>query len=412
MNFRSVQFDAHAVAPAEAEGDFVIRSGKYFEVGVYPDKEFALTEDEADVAILSFEGAPINLEHTQTLFDGKLGRVRRIWRTGKDIFAEYAIPLWLHRVTGGAPLKISSEWDRETHRPVAAALVLSPRIQDAVMMAESAHRAGIKADAEGLPPSEPRSEPEPSDMQQQSVEERKFNMSLLGRLASFLKGEGLLDANEAEPESTAPTAAAAPNGAAAIGQERPVAYRMAEPHVPERREGGPTEQRSVPLSLSVPASGAVIDFRSSAEYRRMAERLEDQENVIRQLQAQFALEQEQATFVSNNAEIDSLIRQGRMTAGEGDNWREIAREHPEAFSATLTALRARTPLSQFGEGRTRRITPDPEDPGARIVALTRERVARTAERYETAFSTVCRENAELAAQHAAGAPRFGGVVHE
>ena len=133
MTFRSITFDA--IAPADAEGDFVLRRGKYFELGDYPDKEFSLNETEADAALESFSRMPINLEHTSTLFDGKLGWVRRLWREGRDLLAEYSIPAWLHRVTGGEPIKISSEWDRSTKRPIGAALVLSPRIEDAVMMA-------------------------------------------------------------------------------------------------------------------------------------------------------------------------------------------------------------------------------------------------------------------------------------
>src|SRR5580700_3246003 len=138
MTFRSIEFDA--IAPADAEGDFVLRRGKYFELGDYPDKDFSLNEAEADAALENFEKMPINLEHTPTLFDGKLGWVRRLWREGRDLLAEYAIPAWLHAVTGGEPIRISSEWDRATKRPIGAALVLSPRIEDAVMMTHSGTR--------------------------------------------------------------------------------------------------------------------------------------------------------------------------------------------------------------------------------------------------------------------------------
>ena len=370
MTYRSASFDA--IAPASDRGDLVIRSGKYFEIGDYPDKEFSLTSEEADAAILAFQGAPINLEHMPTLLDGKLGSVRRLWRQGLDILAEYAIPLWLHRVTGGEPLKISSEWDRSTRMPVGAALVLSPRIHDAVMMA---------ADEQHVPVRNRKGEPE---------------VSLLNRLASFLRGEGLLDPLEEplNPPDTAQPVAAPQSGAAANVISSP-------------RGAGESPQFS-----SVDPVRPPVDFRSSAEYSSMSARLQEQEELISRLRDQFDRDQERATLVSHFSEIDALIRQGRMTASEGDNWQKIAREHPDAFAATLPALKARAPLTQFGDSRLKRISPNPEEPGSQIVALTRERVSRTGERFESAFSTVCRENPELAALHAAGTPRFGGAVNE
>ena len=183
--FRSVEFDVSCIAPAPAEGDFVLRRGKYFELGDYPDKEFSLSESEADEALRSFTGAPINLEHTPTLFDGKLGRIKRLWREGRDLLAEYAIPAWLHAVTGGEPLRISSEWDRATKRPIGAALVLSPRIQDAVMMgggesvSVSVSDRGGDFGTRGHGPNRAGKESRP--------------MSLLARFTAFLRGEGLID---------------------------------------------------------------------------------------------------------------------------------------------------------------------------------------------------------------------------
>ena len=118
-----------------ARGDFVVRRGTFFQVGEYPDKQFALTEAEADAAIACFAPVPLNIEHIPTIFDGKLGMVQRLWREGKNILAEYAIPRWLHEVTQGEAIKISSEWGRTTKRPQGGAFVLNPRVTDAVMQA-------------------------------------------------------------------------------------------------------------------------------------------------------------------------------------------------------------------------------------------------------------------------------------
>ena len=351
MTFQSITFDA--IAPADAEGDFVLRRGKYFELGDYPDKEFSLNETEADVALNGFTRMPINLEHTPTLFDGKLGWVRRLWREGRDLIAEYAIPAWLHRVTGGEPIRISSEWDRTTKRPIGAALVLSPRIEDAVMMAAS---GGKREEGPG----------------KKEVE----RVSLLSRFTAFLRGEGLLDEEDGrriEGDSPAGKAAA-------------------------------LEESSSPHSS--------LQFSSTPEFRQMSEMLKEQAAVISTLKAQFADEHEKATGVSHISAITDLVRQGKITAGEGEQWRAVAGAHPAAFDAVLTTLQARQTLPQFTGNHTRRITPDPEEPAGKLIALSKERTAQTGERYDTAFSKVCRDNPELAAAHAASAPRYGGGAHE
>ena len=103
-----------------ARGDFVVRRGTFFQVGDYPDKQFGLTEAEADAAIARFTPVPLNVEHIPTIFDGKLGMVQRLWREGKNILAEYAIPRWLHDVTQGEAIKISSEWSRSANAHRAA----------------------------------------------------------------------------------------------------------------------------------------------------------------------------------------------------------------------------------------------------------------------------------------------------
>jgi hypothetical protein len=118
------------------EGETVIRTGLIFQCGLYPDKHFELTESEADAAIRAFTPAPININHGPSPLDGFLGFVRRIWRQGKDLFAEYAIPKALHDLVGGQPLKVSSEWDTVSDgqkRLTGCALVLHPRVKSAAM---------------------------------------------------------------------------------------------------------------------------------------------------------------------------------------------------------------------------------------------------------------------------------------
>jgi hypothetical protein len=368
MTFRSIEFDA--IAPADAEGDFVLRRGKYFELGDYPDKEFSLNEAEADAALDSFERMPINLEHTHTLFDGKLGWVQRLWREGRDLLAEYAIPAWLQVVTGGEPIRISSEWDRETKRPIGAALVLSPRIEDAVMMTGTEtgggdNESGRVGDETGT-----------GIVQGRDLKKEDRRVSLLSRFTAFLRGEGLLDEEEVQLQAGAGHA----------------------------ESSAPSEEITAPHSS--------LRFTNTPEFRQMSEMLKEQASVISALKAQFADELNKATSVSHMSAINDLVKQGRITSGEGEQWREVAAEHPAAFSAVLATLQARQPLPQFTERPVRRISPDPEEPAGKLIALSKERSAQTGERYDTAFSKVCRENPELAAAHAANAPRYGGGAHE
>ena len=144
----------------------------------------------------------------------------------------------------------------------------------------------------------------------------------------------------------------------------------------------------------------------------MSETLKEQAAVIASLKAQFAEEQSKATNVSHEVAISNLVRQGKITAGEAEQWREVADAHPAAFAAMLTTLQARQTLPQFNERSTRRIAPDPEEPAGKLIALSRERSEKTGERYDTAFSKVCRDNPVLAAAHASNAPRYGGGAHE
>ncbi len=374
----AVEPDPQVTAQAIAEGGFVLRSGKYFELGDYPDKQFSLNEQEADVAIGAFKELPINLEHMPTLFDDKLGQVRRMWRKGKDLFAEYAIPNWLHAVTGGEPIRISSEWDRFTKRPVAAALVLSPRISDAVMMAAFRQDFGS---SDTVPTS--------------SLEMRKEipRMGLLARFTAFLKGEGLIkDEFFEEP----PPAALSSTTVIPHSGTEPVANPMPE--------------------LVAPFSS--LQFSQTAEFRQMSETIKQQAGEIEKLRADFAQQSERDTLVSHNAALSDLVQQGKLTASECTQWQEVAAGYPVAFTAVLATLQARQALPQFSGQPTRKISPSADAPADQLVALSKERCSQTGERFDAAFSKVCRENPELAAAHAAGAPSYsfsnvnGGAAHE
>ncbi len=113
----------------------VIHTGKVFEVGEYPDKGFSLTEAEADDAIAAFTPVANDLEHQPTLLSGKLGQLRKVWRDGKNILGQVALPKWLNDQLGDDPLKVSLAWAKDSKRIIGNALTLNPRVKDAQLIA-------------------------------------------------------------------------------------------------------------------------------------------------------------------------------------------------------------------------------------------------------------------------------------
>jgi hypothetical protein len=125
----------------------VTRTGKVFATGEYADKNFSLTDEEADAAVAAFSPVHANVEHRESEADGLLGGLRRVWRQGKELFAEAFIPQNLHDKlqAAGRPLKPSLEWDRTTKRITGVAWVKFPRIEDAALMS-AAFGTEVKTD--------------------------------------------------------------------------------------------------------------------------------------------------------------------------------------------------------------------------------------------------------------------------
>lgn len=117
-----------------AEAGTVLRSGKLFEAGDYPDKGIALDETALDAAVAAFEPVDTDLEHVPTVLNGKLGRLERVWRDGAALCGTLALPQWLDTLIGGEPIKVSLAFDRLQKAIVGCALVLRPRIADAAVM--------------------------------------------------------------------------------------------------------------------------------------------------------------------------------------------------------------------------------------------------------------------------------------
>jgi hypothetical protein len=365
---KNMKVDFYDIAPVRTEGDFVIRQGKFFEIGDWPDKEFRLTEAEADAALSEFMGGPLNVEHAPSLFDGRLGMIRRLWRQGKDILAEYAIPKWLHEITGGEPLKISSEWDRKTKRPLGAALVLHPRIHDAAMMAAfSALGSGSGQEA------------------------RFYDEDAKGKQARWNR---------------------AGKGRASMSLLESIKALF-------QRAGVPKEE--IEAQFATPeldgAGGERSDFHQAAEFKTMQAALEAQSQTIaaqaatvRALQARCTEAEKQAQFGQDARVIEGLVRSFRMTPAEAEQWRKIAEETPAAFAAARPALQGRTPLPQIAGHAVRVEAPGVSQADAdRLDTLTREKMKATQSTdYAACFKAVCKENQDLAAAVQAEVVAMGG----
>ena len=120
------------------DGEYVLRTGKIFEAGDYPDKNFQLTPEEMMEAIDDFQPVDLDLEHMPTIMDGKLGKLEAValGDDGWSMVGTVRLPKWLdENVLKDTERKVSATWDRSTKKLTKLALVLNPRVSDAALMA-------------------------------------------------------------------------------------------------------------------------------------------------------------------------------------------------------------------------------------------------------------------------------------
>lgn len=120
---------------ATSDSGYVLRTGKLFACGEYPDKDFSFDADDLTHAVESFAPVAVDLEHVDTVLQGKLGTVRRVWADGEALMGEVALPAWLDAVLDEGSRKVSATWDRATKTLQGLALVRTPRVSDAALMA-------------------------------------------------------------------------------------------------------------------------------------------------------------------------------------------------------------------------------------------------------------------------------------
>ncbi len=137
----AAQLDAAPMGEGEAT---VLRTGPIFECGTYPDKDFTLTEAEADAAIAAFTPQDADYEHVPGPFDGQLGQLLTVWRDGPTLHGTAAVPRWADALLTQAGHKLSLAWDRTTKQIVGWAWVTEPRVSHAALAAAFAAQANPK----------------------------------------------------------------------------------------------------------------------------------------------------------------------------------------------------------------------------------------------------------------------------
>ncbi len=419
-------------------GDFVVRRGTFFQVGEYPDKQFALTEAEADAAIARFAPVPLNIEHIPTIFDGKLGMVRRLWREGKDLLAEYAIPRWLHEVTRGEAIKISSEWSRTTKCPQGGAFVLHPRVADAVMLAafHNTTRTADRAEAANASAAQGnavlsgrtgderangaafalcaeqeehtpigytqtgQAQCEPAERNHDVKNEdgnHTAGARTLPRAGKELETMSLLSGLKALFQRAGVPASeidAHLNGTGAQLGEGEDAVSTANRQFSETNREG-TTGKPVPASQESEGSepdeerASLSQHAPSAQFAQMEAELTRLREEARQAQDA----QNEARFAQDAQAIETLVRGGRMTPAEADAWQQIARDKPAAFAVVLPALHARPHLPHVGGATIRAGQSHDAD---RLESLTRQRMREKELDHAQAFREICGENKDLA----------------
>lgn len=135
VSYEPVTVAGFSLEPGHEDGQFVVRTGKVFEAGNYPDKNFSITPQELDTAVAAFSPVANDLEHRQTILSNELGDLSNVRRDGMSLFGDVRIPKWLDKIVGKDPLKVSVAFDRGTKRIIGNALTINPRIKDAQVVA-------------------------------------------------------------------------------------------------------------------------------------------------------------------------------------------------------------------------------------------------------------------------------------
>ncbi len=127
------------------------RQGPVLFPGDYGDRG-AYTKKSLDTLVKNFTICPVNVEHTNTPFDGKLGSITRIWvandATGEPaLFAEWDQPQAVADILGNDPAKVSCEINLSVMRLQAVSLTNTPHLASAALFSAS-RKTAREADLE------------------------------------------------------------------------------------------------------------------------------------------------------------------------------------------------------------------------------------------------------------------------
>jgi hypothetical protein len=112
----------------------IVKNAKLFQAGSYPDKNIEITEADLDAFVANHpeSGVDIKIEHTDTPFNGFMGKVKNLIRRGSELFGTVDIPDDIYAIAdriGARKLSVGIQRDKSQISEVS--LVRHPRIADA-----------------------------------------------------------------------------------------------------------------------------------------------------------------------------------------------------------------------------------------------------------------------------------------
>ncbi|MFQ3550395.1 MAG: hypothetical protein SNJ70_11680 [Armatimonadota bacterium] len=131
------------------ESKYIEKEAKLFEAGKYDDKGIEITENDLDIIIGNSSLVPLKIEHIDTAFDGAIGFIQKLYRKGKELFANicFTNEAWnLIKSADAKRLSVSILPDKTAIKEVS--LVKDPRIADASVFSKEEKESTINLSAD------------------------------------------------------------------------------------------------------------------------------------------------------------------------------------------------------------------------------------------------------------------------
>lgn len=114
--------------------DRVYKRGKVFQAGDYPDKQVSVTADQLREGARGFKPVPLNIEHLESVLDGKLGELVALdVQDDGAVYGTVSMPLGIAALFGDGPVPVSVEMKVPECVITGLALAKHPRITDAAI---------------------------------------------------------------------------------------------------------------------------------------------------------------------------------------------------------------------------------------------------------------------------------------